>query len=76
MSINPNIKEQDLDNLFCNFVEDINVKHSKRRRKLGRLTNPSGTSKSIKSTESNKLPGLDSTPADFYWHDISDYLLN
>lgn len=40
------IKEQDLDGLFCNLVQEINVtEHFKwrRPRKLQRLNNPSGT---------------------------------
>ena len=69
-----------MENLFCSFVEDSNVNtlsEDEKENCEGLLTEGE-LLQAFKTMESNKSPGSDGIPAEFYkvfWHDISDHLL-
>ena len=70
-----------MDNLFCSFVEDFNINtlSEDEREHCEGLLSKEELLQALKTMESNKSPGSDGIPAEFYkvfWHDISDHLLD
>ena len=75
------IEEYDLDDLFGNFVEDLNINISSEdeRENCKGLFRKGELLQAPKTMEFSKSPGSDGIPAEFYkvfWHDISDRLLD
>ena len=70
-----------MDNLFCSFVEDLNINtlSEDERENCEGLLCKGELLQALKTMESNKSPGSDGIPAELYkvfWHDISDHLLD